>query len=117
MPLRKNRGVLIKDGRLKPGLQRRGPLGKNRAALAKRNSRRESTRRSAAHAPAGGPKSEMMPLRKNRGVLIQDGRLKPGLQRCGPSRKNRFALPKRDSSARARALRPPTLPPGGRGAR
>ena len=40
-----------------------------------------------------------MPLRKNRGVLIEDGRLKPGLQRGGPSRKNRLALAKRDSSA------------------
>ena len=58
-----------------------------------------------------------MPLRKNRGVSIKDGRLKPGLQRCGPLGKNRLALAKRDSSARARALRPPTLPPGGRRAR
>ena len=36
MPLRKNREVLIKDGRLKPELRRRGPSRKNPGALTKK---------------------------------------------------------------------------------
>ena len=39
---------------------------------------RESTRLPAAHAGAGELRSEMMPLRKNRGAMIKNGRLKPG---------------------------------------
>ncbi len=78
-PLRKNRGALIKGGRLKPGLQPRRPLRKNRGALTK----------AGRFKPGLQPRG---PLRKNRGVLTKAGRLKPGLQPRGPLRKNRGAL-------------------------
>ncbi len=79
MPLRKNRGALIKDGRLKPGLQRRRTLRKNREALIKDGRLKPGLQRRRT-------------LRKNREALIKDGRLKPGLQRRRTLRKNREAL-------------------------
>ena len=80
--LRKNRGALTKRGRLKPGLQLRGPLRKNRRALTKGGRLKPGLQRRG-------------PLRKNRGALTKAGRLKPGLQRRGLLRKNRGALTKR----------------------
>ena len=79
MPLRKNRGALIKNGRLKPGLQRRRTLRKNREALIKDGRLKPGLQRRRT-------------LRKNREALIKNGRLKPGLQRRRTLRKNREAL-------------------------